>query len=101
MRNNSGAIKNVTFDSDNHTNLTVESLTNLQGEISNKMAAYINREFANKKNDLGLCLSGEKSYQRLAEYIKILEELKYCNSCFSEVHPSEIISAVYQNINSL
>ncbi len=93
--------RNITQNADNHSLLTVESLSSLQGEISSKMARYINREHSSKRNDLQLCLQGEKNYQRLAEYLIILEELKYCNSCFSHLHPSEVISAVYFNINKL
>ena len=93
--------RNITYDSDLHTNFTVDTITSLQGEISNKMARYINREYSSKRNDLQLCLQGEKNYQRLAEYLEILEEIKYCDSCFCEWSPSEIVSAVYFNINKL
>lgn len=101
IQNNNNTQKSLTFNSDNHTLFTVDSITNLQSKISSKMALYINKEHSSKRNDLGLCLQGEKQYQRLAEYLKVLEELKYCNSCFCEWHPSEIIQAVYGNINKL
>lgn len=99
--NNNLTQRNITFDSNLHTLFTVDSIKSLQSKISSKMALYINKEHASKRNDLSLCLQGEKSYQRLAEYIKMLEDIKYCNTCYTDFNPSEIIQAINNNINKL
>ncbi len=101
MSQNPGELKNIRFDADNHTLFDIQSITNLQAEISNKLARYSNREYNSKRNDLGVCLTGEKNYQKLTQYLDILEDIKYCNSCYCDFSPSEIILAIRKNINRL
>jgi len=101
IQNNNNTQQSLTFNSDNHTLFTIASISELQYKVSAKMALYINKEHASKRNDLDLCLQGEKSYEKLAEYLRILEEIKYCNFCFAEWHPSEIIQAVNNHLNRL
>ncbi len=97
--NNLGELKNITYNSDDHTLFTPQSISLLQSEISSKMAKYINKEYTSKKNDLNLCLSGDKIYHKLEVYYDILEQIKYCSSCYEEWHPSEVIDVIKTNLN--
>ena len=93
--------RNVTFESDAHTLFTISSITNLQSEISNKLAKWISRQYNSNRNDLGVCNDGEESYFKLTQYLEILENIKYCSSCYEHVHPSDVIFVIRGHLNRL
>lgn len=79
---------------------TTDFIQNLQNQVDRKIAIQINKLRASQKNDLGLCFNEEAAW-RLGVYYNILENIKYCDSCFKEMEVENIINLVKRNITAL
>lgn len=72
---------------------TTDYIQSLQVQVDKKIASHINRKMASDKNDLGLQFNSE-DYWELAIYNEILEQIKYCNSCFEDFDIDDIVSSI-------
>lgn len=79
---------------------TVEYIESLQEEIHGAMAKYIKKYDGNRKNDLGYIFD-TTDYTKLSVYNKILDQVKYCNSCFGSQDISSIVSRIKTLISKI
>jgi len=76
----------------------LDFIENLQTTLSQKMAAEISKKRLSEANDLGLCFN-HTTYWELYMWNSILEQIKYCNSCFAGYDIETIVSKIKNTLS--
>lgn len=92
------ANNNQNIVSDFNPSYTVDFVQNLQISLDRKVAKEANRYRASQKNDLGIEINKEK-INKLFTYNMILEQIKYCNSCFEGMKIEPIVGKIKSTLN--
>lgn len=77
---------------------TVTFVQNLQISVDKKVAKEANKFRASQKNDLGIKIDREQ-INKLFTYNQILEQIKYCNSCFEGMDIENIVGKIKSELN--
>ncbi len=86
------------ISSDYNPFYTIDFVQNLQVEMGRKVSKEVNKYRASEKNDLGVKIKREQ-IENLYTYYNILEQIKYCNSCFEGMNIEEIVGKIKNKIN--
>ena len=71
-------------------------IDDLQYQMSHTLAARINRRRLSDKNDLGFTVN-PLTYWKVTVYSQMLDQIKYCDSCFE----GEEIETIVSNIKNI
>lgn len=77
----------------------VSYVENLQNQIDRKVAKVSRTENEAKRNDLS-CKINPQAFKNLNRYNNILEEIKFCNPCFSSYEFEDIVNLIKRELVS-
>lgn len=86
------------FCHDCPSGVTISDISDIQTSLDSKIAKEANKKRASKKNNLSLKFNRE-NYKRLVTYNNILEEIKYCNSCYGDYDIHDILNLAKTALN--